>query len=129
MKILLMIEKSFDTSNYDEDDKRLLPIDMNKKVIGFFKDELGGQVMTEFVVLRPETYSYLMDDDSEKKKPKRTKKCVIKRRLKFNNYKDFLLNNKTILNHNKDLKGKKTTYPYETIAFKICESEMLSKCR
>ena len=37
-----MIEKSFDTSNYDEDDKRLLPIDMNKKVIGFFKDELGG---------------------------------------------------------------------------------------
>ena len=66
MKILLMIEKSFDTSNYDEDDKRLLPIDMNKKVIGFFKDELGGQIMTEFVALRPKTYSCLMDDDSEK---------------------------------------------------------------
>ena len=34
------IEKWFDTSNYDEDDKRSLPISKNKKVIGLFKDEL-----------------------------------------------------------------------------------------
>ena len=35
----------FDTSNYDENDKRPLPMDMNKKVIGMFKDELGGKIM------------------------------------------------------------------------------------
>ena len=36
-----------------------------------------------------------MDDDSEHKKAKGTKKCVIKRGLMFENYTDWLLNNKT----------------------------------
>ena len=40
-----------DTSDYDENDKRPLPIGMNEKVIGLFKDELGGKIMKEFVVL------------------------------------------------------------------------------
>ena len=31
-----------------------------------------------------------MDDDSEKKKDKGTKKCVIKRRIMFENYRLFL---------------------------------------
>ena len=39
------VKKWFDTSNYDENDKRPLPIGMNKKVYGFFKDELGGKIM------------------------------------------------------------------------------------
>ena len=38
------VEKWFDVSNYSEDDKRALPIGMNKKVIGLFKDELGGKI-------------------------------------------------------------------------------------
>ena len=37
------------------------------------KDELGGKIMTEFVVLRPKTYYYLMDDTHETKKTKGTK--------------------------------------------------------
>ena len=53
--------------------------------------------MTEFVALRPKTYSYLMDDGGSDKKVKGTKKCVIKRRLKFNDYKDCLLSNEIIL--------------------------------
>ena len=52
--------------------------------------------MNEFVGLRAKTYGYLMDDDSERKKAKRTKKCVIKRRLMFENYKDCLFNNKIL---------------------------------
>ena len=60
--------------------------------------------MEEFVGLRAKTYAYLMDDDSEKEKAKGTRKCVIKRILKFNDYEGCLFNNKIILNHNKDLK-------------------------
>ena len=46
------VEKWFDTSNYDENDNRPLPIGMNKKVIDLFKDELGGKVMKELLALR-----------------------------------------------------------------------------
>ena len=49
-----------------------------KKVIGLFKDELGGKIMNEFCTLRAKTYSYLTNDNSEVKKSKRTNKCLIK---------------------------------------------------
>ena len=64
------VERWFDTSNYDKNDKRPLQIGVNKKVIGMFKDELGGKIMKEFWALRVKTYTYLMDDDSENKKAK-----------------------------------------------------------
>ena len=72
------VKKFFDTSNYREDEKRPLPIGNNRKVIDLFKNELGGKIMIEFVALRPKIYSYLMDDDSQRKKAKGTNKCVIK---------------------------------------------------
>ena len=53
--------------------------------------------MIEFVRLRAKTWFYLMDDGSEHKEAKGTKKCVIKRGLMFKNYKDCNFNNKTIL--------------------------------
>ena len=81
-------EKRFATSNYECD--RPLPTGKNKKVIGLMKDELGGKVITEFVALRPKTYSYLTDDCKEDKKAKGTKKCVIKRVIKFDDYKNCL---------------------------------------
>ena len=61
------------------------------------KDELGGRVITEFVALRPKTYSYLTDDCKEDKKAKGTKKFVIKRMIKFDDYKNCLLNGEVIL--------------------------------
>ena len=72
------VERWFDTFNYDENDKRPLPIGENKKELGFFKHELGGKMMKEVCVLRVKTWAYRMDDDSEKKKAKGTKKAVIK---------------------------------------------------
>ena len=51
------VKKWFDTSNYDENHKRPLPIGMNKRVYGFFKDELGRKIMKEFVALRAKTYA------------------------------------------------------------------------
>ena len=97
-----------------------------------------------------------MDDDIKTKKAKGVERCVIKRRLMFENYKDSLFNNKIILksqlrfksdhhnvyteevnkialNSNDDKRlqtfGRVTTYPYGTNAFKVCESKMLSKIR
>ena len=153
------VERWFDTSNYDKNDERPPRIGKNKNVIGLFKDELGSNIMTEFVVLRAKTYAYLIDgyndDDYDKKKitnkkAKGTKKCVIKRELRFKNYKDSLFNNKIILKSQQRFKSdhhnvyteeinkivlssnddkriqtfdKITTYPYRTNAFKVCESE------
>ena len=65
--------------------------------------------MTEFVALRPKTYSYLKEDDGKhvtEKKAKGTKKCVMKRILKFNDYKDCLLNNEIILKSQQRFKGE-----------------------
>ena len=68
------VEIWFDTSYYDENDKRPLSVGKNKKAPGFFKDELGGRNMKELGALISKTYSFLIDDDSEKKKAKGKKK-------------------------------------------------------
>ena len=63
--------------------------------------------MKEFIVLRTKTYAYLTDDDDdddETKKIRETKKCVIKRKLMFENYKDCLSNGEVILISQKNLK-------------------------
>ena len=99
------VERWFDTSNYDKNNKWPVPIGKNKNVPGLLKDELEGKIITEVVSLRRKTYAYLIDgyddDDYEKskiinKKAKSTKKCVIKQKLLFENYKNCLFNNKTV---------------------------------
>ena len=46
------VERCSDTSNYDYNDKRPLPIGENKKRLGFLKDELGGKILAEVCALR-----------------------------------------------------------------------------
>ena len=148
------VERWFDTSNYDENYERPIPTGKNKKVIGLFKNELGGKIMIEFCVLRAKVYAYRLDDDTEKKKAKGTKICIVKSEITFKNYMDSLFNDEVIIksqqrfrsnhhrvyteevnkialtsNDNKRLQtfDKVTTFPYETNIFKLCESEMLSK--
>ena len=67
-------EDRFHTSGYNPD--RPLPVGLNKKVIGLTKDELGGEIMTEFVTLRPKMYAY-KTGSAESKKCKGIKKCVV----------------------------------------------------
>ena len=60
-----------------------MPEIINRKAIGLMKDELDGKIMANFVGLRAKTCSYLIDDGSEDKELKGTKKCVIKRKFKI----------------------------------------------
>ena len=71
------------------------------------KDELGGKIMKEFVILKPKNYSYLTDDFEEDKKAKGTKKCVIKTELKFNDLKNCLLNDKVALKSQERFKSER----------------------
>ena len=79
------VEKRFDISNYELG--RPLPKGKNKKGIGLMKDKLRRKIMKEFV---KKTYSCLIDDGSEDEKAKGTNKNVIKRKLRFENYKNCL---------------------------------------
>ena len=99
------VENRFDTSNYEVN--RPLPTGKNKKVIDLMKDELGGKIIMELVTLRPKTYSFLTDDGKEDKKAKGTKKCVIKKKIKFNDYKKCLLNDELILKSQQRFISKK----------------------
>ena len=82
------VDKWFDISNFNKNVNRTLEFGKNKKVLGKFKDEIRGKIMTKCIALRAKTYSYLIDEyrdeDYEKnkilnKKAKGTKRCVIKR--------------------------------------------------
>ena len=80
-------EARFDTSGYVSD--RPLPIGKNKKVIGLMKDELGGEIMKEFISLRPKMHSYRVKN-SEPKKCEGIKKCIVKKTIIFEDYKRCL---------------------------------------
>ena len=105
-------DKRFDTSNYEVN--RPLPTGKNKRVIELMKDELGGKIITEFVTLRPKTYSYLTDDGKEDKKAKGTKKCVIKRMIKFDDC-NCLLKDKILLKSQQRFISKKHMYIWNTL--------------
>ena len=54
------------------------------------KVELNEKIMKEFCGLKVKINGYLIDDSSEDKKAKYTKKCVTKKTLKFEDYKNSL---------------------------------------
>ena len=112
--------------------------------------------MTEFCALRAKAYAYKLDDDTEMKKAKGTKKCIVKREITFKNYADALFNdeviirsqqrfrsdhhrvyteevNKIALSSNDDKRLQTfdgiTTYPISANAFKVCENETHDKKR
>ena len=59
----------------------------NKKAIGLMKDELGRKDKAKFVGLRLKACFYIIDDGNGDRKAKGTKKCIIKQRLRFEDYK------------------------------------------
>ena len=98
------ISKRFDTSNYTFDSP--LPTGINKKVIGLMKDELGGDIITEFVALRSKAYSYVTNNFIAMKKAKGTKKYVVNKMLRFNDYKKCLFDNGKVLKSQQRFKSE-----------------------
>ena len=98
------VNKRFDTSSYTFD--RPLPTGINKKVIGLMKDELGGDIITEFVALRPKAYSYVTNNFIEMKKAKGTKKCVVNKMLRCDDYKKCLFDNGKVLKSQQRFKSE-----------------------
>ncbi|KAF0696230.1 DDE-1 domain-containing protein, partial [Aphis craccivora] len=77
----------FDTSDYQKDNIYDLHL-VNKKVLGKFKDELNGKIMTEFIGLRSKLYSLrILDSEKEIKKSKGVKKNVVENKLCFDDFK------------------------------------------
>ena len=101
------VHSMFDTSNYPSRHPSGIKIGVNKKVIGMFKDEAGGEVITKFVGLRAKNYTYTYDhliglasllflfgeDGAEHKKCKGIKKCVTKNNITFKDYETCLFTN------------------------------------
>ena len=78
-----IIRKKFDTSDYPENHPSGIKTGVNKKVIGKFKDEVGGKQITHFVGLRPKLYTFKVEEKGETRKAKGVKKNVIKKSLSF----------------------------------------------
>ena len=80
--------------------------ELNKKVIGLMKDELGGDIIMGFVALRPKGYSYVTNNFIEMKKAKGTKKCVVSKILIFDDYKKCLFDNGKVLKSQQRFKSE-----------------------
>ena len=84
------VKSMFDTSNYPNEHPSGIETGVNNKIIGMFKDEVGGHQITEFVGLRAKLYSYKMDRGGQEKKCKGVKKAVVKKCISFDDYKKCL---------------------------------------
>ena len=102
MDISADVKHRFDTSDYPSNHPSGIPSGFNKKVPGMFKDEVGGEIIDEFVGLRAKLYSYKMFEgeeskkckDEESKKCKGIKKSVIKKSIAHEDYKKCLFTGK-----------------------------------
>ena len=81
------VKRRFDISDYPPNHSLGILSGLNKKVIGMFKDEVGGDIIDEFVGLRAKLHSYKMFEGEESKKCKGVKKSVVKKGIVHEDYK------------------------------------------
>ena len=92
----------FDNSDYNKESQFYDAT--KKKVIGKFKDEASGGIITEFIGLRSKMY-YIKDNEQSFKTAKGIKKNI-KNKIKHENYKDVLFNNKQIMHTIKSIRSQ-----------------------
>ena len=95
----------FDNSDYLESSPYYCNV--NKKVVGNFKDEACGIPITEFIGLKSKMYSYVKDNENGGRTAKGIKKNVIKNNIKHEDYKNTLINNKQMHHKMKTIRGQR----------------------
>ena len=89
------LQNYFDFSNYPKD--HFLFATKFKRIPGYFKDEMAGRHMQEFVALRSKMYSFKVDEN-ETKVAKGVKKSVINKNITHKDYIKCLKSAKQIEN-------------------------------
>ena len=102
---------NYDTSNYQPNHP--LFSNTNKKIIGKFKDELGGQLLTEFIGIRPKMYSYVGEESG--KRAKGVKKSVLKKTITHEDYRSCLFEKKVYSRDMPGLRSRAHTIHGETV--------------
>ena len=95
----------FDNSDYPESSQYYCNV--NKKIIGKFKDEACGIPITEFIGLKSKMYSYVKDNEKGEKTAKGIKKNVIKNNIKHEDYKNTLINNEQMHHKIKTIRSQR----------------------
>ena len=113
----------YDTSNYPAD--HALHSVANKKVVGKFKVELGGRIMSEFVGLHPKMYAYTGEESA--KRAKGIKKSVVNETLQFSTYKDRLLRDRESIQREKNVLRSRNHHIYGETFRKVALSPFDSK--
>lgn len=96
----------YDTSDYPEKNQFNIPR-KNKKIPGLFKDEMNGEIITDFVGLRSKMYCVRSEKIEKMKKAKGVKKYVLKKNIGFEHYIDCIKNNCSILRNQNTFRSKK----------------------
>ena len=109
------VETMFDTSNFPKEHPSGILTGKNKKVIGLFKEENGGEILQEFCGLRAKCYATKMHGGSESKKCKGVKKAVVKKGLTIDDYKTCLFEEKPKTISFNTLRSRKHEITTETI--------------
>ena len=95
----------FDNSDYPESSP--YHCNVNKKIIGKFKDEACGIPITEFIGLKSKMYSYIKDNEKGRRTAKGIKKNVIKNNIKHEDYKNILINNEQMHHKMKTIRSQR----------------------
>ena len=109
----------FDTSNYKVHPSGI-PIGCNNKVLGVFKDEVGGNIIEKFVGLRAKLYSFKMFNDVKidnliTKKCKGVKKSTVEKDISDNDYEQCLFTGKMQLRSMNVIRSYKHELYTETV--------------
>ena len=95
----------FDNSDYPENSPYYCNV--NKKIIGKFKDEACGVLITEFIGIKSKMYSYVKDNEKGGRTAKRIKKNIIKNNIRHEDYKNTLINNEQMHHKMKTIRSQR----------------------
>ena len=95
----------FDNSDYPESSPYYCNV--NKKIIGKFKEEACGIPITEFISLKSKMYSYVKDNEKGARTAKGIKKNVIKNNIRHEDYKNTLINNEQMHHKMKTIRSQR----------------------